>query len=76
MGTSTIRRGPPRARKDTRKSGKAVAFPARRKNDPCRDLRPANDNPHPETNVVERTAVWLVPVVAFALFALVVISAN
>ena len=75
MSTSTIRRGAPRARKDARKGGK-TAFPARRKIDPCRDLRPANDNPRSETNVVDRTAVWLVPVVAFALFALVVISAN
>lgn len=75
MSTSTIRRGAPRARKDARKGSKA-AFPARRKIDPCRDLRPANDNPPPESNVVERTAMWLVPVMAFALFALVVISAN
>jgi|GEM_PF-2106779 len=71
MSTSTIRRGAARTRKDTRKT-----FAARRRMDPCRDLRPANDNPQPESNVVDRTAVWLVPVVAFALFALVVISAN
>jgi hypothetical protein len=47
-----------------------------RKADPGRDMLAANDNPQPVASAVERTAVWLVPVAAFALFVLVVISAN
>ena len=57
----------------TRASGRP-AYVLPEKADPCRDLRAANDNPQPVTNLVERTAVWMVPLAAFALFALVVIS--
>jgi|GEM_PF-3215106 len=41
-----------------------------------RTARPANDNALPVTHFLERTAVWLVPVVVFGLLAFAVVSAG
>lgn len=39
-----------------------------------RPVRPANDNDQPMTRLIERTARWLVPVMAFGLLGAAVIT--
>jgi len=63
-----------RARTPRKRAVAAYTLPRQTRH--VRDLRPANDNPEPVARFIERTVVWLVPLMAFGLFALVVMSAN
>jgi len=63
-------RAPRAPKKPARDHARAAPYVQRRPG------RPANDNGLPVTRFVERTAIWLVPVVVFGLLAFTVMSAG